>query len=312
MSNDVLAVLFSRVYMRKSYKTTCPSCGKDTLYVTPYNGMSYCFRASCHYMSKDGNSIDERKLIRSDNIAEIRELYRQVTWYYHSSLDNTARSYLHKRGFSDQTIQDLMIGYAPEGKLPLYRNPIAIEAGLAGTEGNAFLGGRITFPYFKRKDVVTDIRARSIDPNEELKYKSPFGSAYYRGAIYPYNYHLAKDAQRIILTEAEIKADIAVQIGYPTIAIPGISAWRKGFIQEDNQEIIIVFDTERDPSVRYDVITAIRKIATYIDNAYVATLPLESNEQKAEIDTFVNKHGPELFKSIVDNAIPFETWNQLQ
>ena len=295
----------------KSYKTTCPnpSCNGNNFYVTPDNGMGYCF--NCRYTEKDNTAPYSKVRKRSDNIAEIRQYYTEMAEYYHSMLDTHARNFLYGRGYTDQTIQSLKIGYIPDGTHPLYRNPIAIEAGLANKRYEAFLGNRIAFPYFKDAKTVTDIRARSLIPHDEIKYKSPFNDAYYRGAIYPYNYHLTNKAKRILLTEGEIKAGIAVQANFPTIGLPGILAWRDGLIQEDDQEYVIVFDNETKPNIQRDVISAIRKVSLHLLNVKVAVLPIFDGG-KAEIDTFINKFGASLFGNIIDNALDYDTWNSLQ
>ncbi len=292
----------------KSYKAICPSCGDDNLYVTPNNGMAYCFNPSCHYTEFNGKATIKKR-VRSDFVPEIRGLYKELTTYYHSCIDNKARTFLYLRGFNDSTIQNLSIGYCPHGKLPIYRDPIAREAGLVDKHGNAFLGGRIVFPYFKDAETVTDIRGRTIE-DDDVKYKSPFNDAVYRGAIFPYNYHL-HTGKRIILTEGEIKAGIAYQYGFPTLALPGISSWRTGLLQEDDQEYIIVFDNESKPNVQREVILAIRKAAQYLIDPKIAVLPL-MGKKKTEIDTFINEHGPHVFKGIIDNALNYKQWDELQ
>jgi len=272
--------------------------------------MGHCFRSECWHTEFNGKA-KRKERVRSDNVVEIRALYKEAAWYYHSSLDTKARKYLHKRGFTDKTIEELQIGYCPEGTIPLYRDPIAKEAGLATVKDEAFLGDRITFPYLKDKDTITDIRGRSIDPTVELKYKSPFGDVVFRGAIYPYNYHL-RNNKHIIITEAEIKADIAYQLGYAAMGLPGLGGWRTGFIQEPNQKITIVFDNEANPETQKNVIAATRKIARELIGVKVAVLPIFGDESKAEIDTFINLHGSTLFKSIIDNALDYKVWNSLQ
>jgi len=296
--------------MAHSYKTTCPSCGHISLYVTPHNGMGHCFRPVCKHTEFNG-SVARKERVRSDNVPEIRQIYKEAAWYYHSSLDEKARAYLHQRGFTDKTIEELQIGYAPVGMLPLYRDPIAKEAGIATTKHEAFLGDRITFPYFKDANTITDIRGRAIDPNEELKYKSPFGDVIFRGAIYPYNYHL-NASQHIIIAEAEIKADIAYQLGYAAMGLPGIGSWRPGFVQNEKQRVTIVFDNESNPETQRSVIAAVRKVAGELIKPYIAVLPIFDGEKKAEIDTFVNKYGGALFSSVIDNALTFKEWNRLQ
>lgn len=295
--------------MGKSYKTTCPSCGNDNFYVTPSNGLSYCFNAACGHWEKDGDIPQTpRKRLRSENLNEIRQFYEQVASYYHNSLDSRAIAFLHQRGFNDETIQKMQLGYIPCGRHPLYKSSIAKEAGLATKAGEAFLGDRIAFPYLVSNNGVTDIRGRAIDPNDELKYKSPFGDVYARGADYPYNYQLS-DAPRLIITEGEIKADLATQSGFPTIALPGMSNWRDGFRQKQGQEIIILFDSQEHNN--QDVRAAIRKVANRLDDAKVATLPL-FGKKKQDIDSFIIDYGTNIFKMVVDSALDFQVWNRLQ
>ncbi len=293
----------------KSYKTVCNACGGDNFYVTPDNGVGYCF--NCRHTERDNAAPYARVRKRSDNVGEIRGYYTEMADYYHSSLDANACAFLYGRGYTDETISKLKIGYIPNGIHPLYRNPIAIEAGLADKRANAFLGGRISFPYFKNDTVVTDIRARSLTATDEIKYKSPFNDAYYRGAIYPYNYQSVRKAKRVLLTEGEIKAGIAIQANFPTVALPGILSWRDGLVQEDDQEYVIVFDNETKPNVQRDVIFAIRRVSLHLLNVKVATLPIFSGG-KSEIDTFINKFGANIFAGIIDNALDYDDWNALQ
>lgn len=296
--------------MANSYKAVCPSCGHESLYITPRNGMAYCFRPTCKHTEFNGNAKRKERL-RSDNVQDIRAIYKELAWYYHSSIDAKTQSYLLQRGFTNKTIEDLQIGYCPTGTLPLYRDPISKEAGIATKNNEAFLGDRITFPYFKNRDTITDIRGRAIDPNEELKYKSPFGDVIFRGAIYPYNYHL-HGREHIIIAEAEIKADIAYQLGYAALGIPGIGSWRPGFVQEDKQRVTIVFDNESNPETQKSVIAAVHKVAGELVKPYIAVLPIDIGEAKAEIDTFILRHGGELFKNIIDNALDYKAWKSLQ
>lgn len=290
----------------RSYKTNCPRCNRHTFYVTPWNETGYCFSPSCHYLERN-NTFAPKKRIRSDNVHEIREFYTMAAKYYHSCLTKESLQFLYKRGFNDDTIKDRMIGYVPCGRSPIYRDSIAKEAGLGTRENGAFLGGRVAFPYFKTKYTIIDIRGRSIDPNEDIKYKSPFQDSFYRGAVYPYNYDL-RDNARIILTEGEIKADIAFQIGFPCMALPGMGVWRSGLVQEDGQQFIILFDTQENQK---EVIAAIRKVVKHLDDPLIATLPLLGGK-KIDIDVFILQYGKEIFTSVIDSAIPYTKWDRLQ
>ena len=93
---------------QRSYKTECPKCGKDNFYVTPRNGMGYCFSPTCHYVERDGKAYTGKERVRSDNVDEIRALYYTAAHYYHSALNTQARNFLHARGFTDETIKRLL------------------------------------------------------------------------------------------------------------------------------------------------------------------------------------------------------------
>lgn len=279
-------------------------CGKHAFYVTPHNGFSYCF--VCNHKEQEGETTQEEQK-PSEHVAEIRALYKQAAQYYHSALTPEAYRFLQSRGFSDTTIQDRQIGYCPVGTMPFYKHVHAKEAGLATADNQAFLAHRITFPYFFSADTIVDIRARTMDNDEELRYKSPFGNASFRGAIYPYNYHLKKQ-RTIIITEGEIKADISTQYGFPAMALPGISTWRKGFKQRADTTYILLYDSQKNMQ---HVRRAIRTIAQKIDDVRIATLPL-MGQDKMDIDSFILRFGISAYRTVVHSALDFTTWNQLQ
>lgn len=287
-----------------SYKDTCPQCGKDHLYVTPHNGMQYCFYPGCGYKYIEGKQVQKQR-IRSQHINDIRAYYKLMAEYYHSCLDKKSTGYLYERGYTHGYIKEHKIGYCPKEKHTYYNTPIAQESGLLSYDGTAFLGDRIIFPYYKDKDTVVELRGRSFD--NILRYKSPFGDTYYRGSDYPYNYQL-NTSRRIILTEGEIKADIANIAGYTTMALPGIGIWKDGFKQKEDQDVIICFDTQKDMS---GVIKAIGKVAAKLLNAKVATLPLMGKD-KMDIDTFILTYGDSFFKDIIDAALYYQDWKTLQ
>lgn len=292
-----------------SYKTICPSCGGDNFYVTEHNGVGYCFSPGCGYTEVDGQSKRKEYVKRrSPMLSEIRDLYGRMTDYYHSALDKPALDFLYSRGYTDGTIQRLRIGYVPNEQSLLYRSEIAKEAGLSTYDGRAFLAGRVVFPYLSKHNIVTDIRGRDITGEEELKYKSPHGPTYYRGADYPYNYFL-RDEEVIIITEGEVKAGIGFQNGYAIMALPGMGSWREGFKAREGQRTILLFDTQEGSE--YDIRRAVIRASDKLLNPEVATLPA-MGKGKMDIDTFIVEYGPKLFDMVIKAAIPFSKWIRLQ
>lgn len=288
-----------------SYKTECPSCGGHNFYVTEHNGMGYCF--NCGYCELQGKHKQAPK-VRSKYLEEIRHFYKRMAEYYHSQLEGKALQYVYDRGFTDETIKHFKIGYIPHDKSLLYRNAIAKESGLADYYGGAFLGGRISFPYISKDGTVTDIRGRDITGEDELKYKSPHGGTYFRGADYPYNCAVSHEPS-ILLTEGEIKTGIAWQFGYTIMGLPGMGSWRHGWKPREDQEVIIVFDRQDDDI--YNIRRAVYHAAQYIPTVKVATLP-HQGQSKMDVDTLLLNYGKELFDFTLRAALPYEVWRKFQ
>lgn len=290
------------------YNTECPACHELSYYFTPHNNFGYCFRPSCGYYC--GSDITSARIItRSKYKEEIRAYYTKMSHYYHSCLTKEAEQYLLNRGYTLELIQKKKIGYCPPGKSHLYKGIIPQEAGLSLKNGNGFFADRITFPYIVNDTEISDIRARYITKKrEEVKYKSPYNSYYQRWSDYPYNYYLHNN-QKLLLTESEIKADIAVSLGYACIGLPGMNIWKSGWVIKDTQEVTIVFDNQRR---NYNQVQkSIENAANHFTNVKVAVLPLLGKD-KAEIDTFVLEQGKDFFDMVIRNAIPYESWRKLQ
>jgi len=285
-----------------SYKTECPRCGGNDFYVTPANGVGYCFH--CTYFERDGDKKSEDTSLECA-VPVIRALYKKLTEYYHSCITPEVRKYLHKRGYTDTMIEELKLGYIPDENRSDIDNTLGRDSGLyAG--GKAVLGNRISFPYIADNTIV-DIRGRAMDTEDPIRYKSPLGSAHLRGADYPYNY---KDSQADhVITEGEIKAAIASQNGVACVAVPGIVSWRPKLSGVQKQTI--VFDSTRNKSTREITYRAIDKLAHRLYNPHVAMLPLRGND-KMDIDSFIIAYGAGEFRTIINSALPYEDWAKIQ
>lgn len=285
-----------------SYKTTCPRCGGNDFYVTPSNGVGYCFH--CTYFERDGDKKSSEESLEY-SIPAIRALYKKLAEYYHSCLTTDIKDYLIARGFSESSIKELKIGYIPDESRKDIEARLGKDSGLY-INGKAVLGNRISFPYLVDNQVI-DIRGRALDKTDPVRYKSPVGSAQLRGADYPYNH---KDSHTDhIITEGEIKAAIASQHGIPCVAVPGIVSWRPKLHGTAKQTI--VFDSTKNRQTREITYRAIDKLSRKLYNPHVAALPLRGND-KMDIDTFILAYGAEEFKTIVNNALPYEDWAKIQ
>jgi DNA primase len=278
------------------YKITCEQCNGNNFYITPSNGMGYCF--NCGYATFENTTRQD--LVRYHDIPAIRELYTELASMYHSYVDHV-RLYLNQRGVSDNEIETHKIGYCPSEPHILYKDELATAAGIAKRDGSAFLGGRVVFPYVVNGK-VTDLRGRALDKSTEPRYLSPYGGAFYRGADYPF---LWKESS-FVITEGEFKALSIQRAGFNAIGVPGILS-----IRPKSRFDVVCFDSDRNPKSMADVQRAIIRIAKVNPFIKIATLPLGKSEDKMGADDYIDKYGTDAFTRILNAALPFDKWKRL-
>lgn len=285
-----------------SYKTDCPQCGGDNLYCTPANGMKYCF--NCGYKEiQRGFSRPFEEVEKKGPIDDIRAVYATLTDYYHSNIAGVARRYLHSRGITDSMIETYKLGYCPPNdNLFIYKTKEAQEAGIALHE-TATLQNRIIFPYFV-KGTVVDLRGRSIDPNDDVRYKSPHNRRYYRGADYLYGHDNMKYPH--ILVEGEIKRIIVESLGYRACGTPGVTIQFSTYMPG---KVYICLDSEAVLAKRLDVARSVIKVAVKSVDPFVMELPLNGKSKMGADDLILENKDQFLFA--YRNAIPFDVWKRL-
>lgn len=298
--------------MARGYKTECPQCGGENLYVTPDNDVSYCF--NCGYKrsaepseNRDGSGGLPFSSNASD-LLEIRQFYTESASYYQACLTGSAYKYALARGLTDDTITKYRIGYCPENASS--SNTLALRSGLYNSANRPVLADRLVFPYIDPiTQAVVDIRGRSLT-NEDPKYKGPFGSTGARGADeWPYNGDALLKGSHII-TEGEIKTLVASQLGFNCVGLPGISVWRWRLRTMAKGKATVVFDSQKQPGVRESVYQAIDRLAQRLQDLHVATLPLGKLD-KMDLDTYLLTKGPDEFRLVLDKALPYNEWAKL-
>ena len=279
--------------MARGYKDTCPGCSGKNLWITPDNGMSYCY--NCGYCNFDSNT-PQVKQERYHDVTAIRQLYTELTAYYHSNVDHV-RKYLHNRGLTDEEINTYKIGYCPSGSHKIYQSEHAEAAGIVKHNGMAFLGDRVTFPYWN-SIYVTDIRGRAVG-DDERRYLSPFGGSFHRGADYPFAW--SNDSE--VITEGEFKAIALRRAGFQAIGVPGITN-----IRPKSMYSIICFDSD---TKKEHVQRAILRIAKYRKDIRIATIPLRKGEEKMGADDYIEKYGIEAMKLVLNAALSLKEWKEI-
>jgi DNA primase len=190
---SVLEIVGEQVQLRKAgttYKGLCPFHGEKTpsFVVTPGRESWHCFGCGeggdifSFVMRRDGLSfpealkrlaaragieIDERTSREDARKARLHEVLENAIAFYHAVLTQSkvgapALEYLHKRGFTDETIQKFQLGWAPDGwdqmsKMLQARRNVTVEelseVGLA----TARASGRGSYDKFRSR-VIFPIR----------------------------------------------------------------------------------------------------------------------------------------------------------
>jgi hypothetical protein len=274
---------------------------------------------------------------RPEHIPFYRQLYAEVALWAHAWLLDECHpaplAYLHRRGLSDTTISRHVLGVTlgdPDSLVAHLRAscpasfPYAEEAGLVVTGEDGCqrthwnLRGRLLFPFIAGGEVV-DLRTRTYDGQKGYRSLGPYDE---RGAAFPFGWDsVLPGTKTVIVAEAEFKALAALQafhageLACPTLGQPGLTlfreAWAQRLVALGVEEVVLCYDSQPRPSKDGQPVLApeeqwsLRHGATCAVaglRVRVARLPLASDADKAEIDTFLQQAGAARFEQLVATA----------
>jgi DNA primase catalytic core len=207
---SIVDVVGETVQLKKAgttYKGLCPFHGEKTpsFTVTPSRESWKCFgcglggdvfsfvmqrdgvafpEALRTLAAKAGVEIDERTKREDIHRARLREVLETAIAFYHQVLTSTklgepALDYLKGRGFTDQTIEDFQLGWAPEGWDTMSRKLVEkrqmraeelVEAGIASPARSSNRGvgvidkfrGRVLFPIRDQNGAAVGMGGRIL------------------------------------------------------------------------------------------------------------------------------------------------------
>jgi DNA primase len=206
---SIVDVVGEAVQLRKAgtiFKGLCPFHGEKTpsFVVTPARESWHCFgcgeggdifsfvmrreglsfpEALKRLAAKAGIEIDERTSRDDARKAKLREVLEQAIAFYHAVLTQSktgapALEYLHKRGFTDATIERFQLGWAPDGwdqmiKMLKSRRNVDVadlaEVGLTSVRPNGRgaydkFRSRVIFPIRDASGAAVGIGGRILPP----------------------------------------------------------------------------------------------------------------------------------------------------
>lgn len=261
--------------------------------------------------------------------ALISPFLQAVAGYYHSMLTPNCRAYIHEKwGISDEMIDKLMIGWAPEGNTllkemrDLFPEDVMRMSGLFYVRPNGkpekdFFYNRIVFPYWKGGKPVYFIgrdpswKAGSGSPKyiKQLVHseKNPHISKVINNSVF-YGEDSIRKADSVIITEGVTDCIKVLQEGLACISPVTIK------IKEDQKEyayqliknkkeVIICNDSEDNNSGKDGAIATAEYLESKGVHVKLVELPRPDGVEKVDLAEFLQTHTKEDFEKLDSNNV---------
>lgn len=283
------------------------------------------FPEALQFLAEKYNITLPEKRKFSPQLAKLEETLYKISEdslaFFRKNLYNTkegenAHEYLRKRGISEESIQNLKIGYALnswDALLNFFQkkdiSPGLLEKGglvlrRTKTEGHYDrFRGRIIFPIFTPTGKVVAFGGRTIIDQEPKYLNSPDTPIYTKGKLL-YGWNFTKDAIReqreIILVEGYTDFLALLQAGIPNAAASlGTSLTSEQVMQASRFESRVIVSYDADAA---GVKASLRAISLCFEQGVeicVLTLP-----KGYDPDSYIRKYGPKEFINKIQESTP--------
>jgi len=321
-ASDIVEVVSEHLNLGQGNKALCPFHNEKTpsFHVNPKGQYFKCFgcgvggdvfkfiemqqgisfmEALHHLAARAGVAMDEINpdyLFQIKESRHVEEVLSEAAEFYHSSLTNEAREYLHNRGLTDETIDRFKIGYARGGLLDhLTRTknfPIetCLRSGVIrktnGGKARDYFINRIVFPNIRKARVV-HFSSRSLG-NDQPKY------LHLSGAIHHFYNETALQSPEVILTEGILDCLPAVQAGFNCSALYGTSTFKEDHLPRLSRAETIYLCLDGDKAGR----EASLKIASLLgEKARLVELP-----EDTDLGEYLLNHSPDDLQNLLSSA----------
>jgi DNA primase len=227
-----------------------------------------------------------------------------------------AQEYLKQRDISEETVQALKIGYAPNSWDSLLKHfqakgvqaDLLLKAGLVlpGQKKEGFYDrfrGRLMFPIFSLTGKVIAFGGRTLVEAEPKYLNSPETPLYSKGKVL-YGLNLTKDAIRdkgeVILVEGYTDFSALFQAGFTGVVASlgtSLTSYQVSLAQRFAPRLIINYDGDAA-----GLNAALRALSICFEKgapASVVDLP-----EKLDPDGFMKKYGPDGYRDRLAKAVP--------
>ena len=269
---------------------------------------------------------------RQQEQARIGWLMAEAFKYYRDQLQAEHRQYLNQRGITDQTIDDLLIGYAPPGGRALYDylkdkpQQERLATGLFNqTKAGIFdhYQNRLVFPYQVNNEVVFSIGRLPTEHKTEIEQRHQSDRAKYKKHLIHsdsrpyvsqwavqhtlYGLNSIKGNSDIILTEGPIDAILAIQAGLACIA-PTTTRLKSDDIQQierltgNEETIYIANDVEPNRAGLEGAIATAEALFQAGRDVRIVELPKPEELDKIDLAVYLQFHSPSDLKNLLAQA----------
>lgn len=226
-----------------------------------------------------------------------------------------ARTYLHKRGMSNEIQEKYLIGYAPDAEVESWNFlgsqldkkelPLSVELGLLAEkqQGGTYdrFRDRIIFPIFDARGRICGFGGRIVG-NGNPKYLNSPESALYNKSRLLFGLYQQRDAIRMqrkaVLVEGNFDLLSLVAHGFDPVVAPLGTALTREQVRQLKplaDEIILLFDGDQA-----GVKAAERAVSHFLAEQVSAKIALLPDEH--DPDTFVQQKGLEALKNLIEAA----------
>jgi DNA primase len=227
-----------------------------------------------------------------------------------------ARHYLARRGITNDIINKFGLGYAPDAWDKLLRafqgrnigNEVLLKAGLALSKstGNGCYDrfrNRVMFPILNSRGQVVGFGGRVLDDSKPKYLNSPETTIFNKRHNL-YGFHIAerfiRQAGQAIVVEGYMDAITAHASGISNVVASLGTAFtlEHARLLRNASEIVFAYDSDtagQNATLR----------AMDIANKLGAKVRVLNIPDGKDPDEFIRKHGPEAFRELVENSLPF-------
>ena len=260
----------------------------------------------------DKRSFSLKEAVLTVNAAAA-EFYHEIL--LKSGKGISGRKYLERRSIPDDVVGEFLLGYAAdewEGLTGLLKKKKAdlekaVQAGLIiprknGTYYDRFRG-RVIFPIFNLRKQIVGFGGRVLDDSLPKYLNTPETPAFQKGEVL-YGLHAAyphiRESGRAVIVEGYMDFLALASHGFRQAVATLGTALTKNHIRSLKgyaKEAMVVFDADAAGRA-----AALRSLSIFLDEGMAArVMVLPQNEDP---DSFVNKHGLDAFRDLMDRSVP--------